>query len=148
MLQPSRISFQAVVLVASLVTHPCVDLSSFAHSCSPDLLPGYTAARTRDTRLSGKRRLGPMGSSNLLDRTPGASPFLPQTGMRWDGVMGCCGVVGRTAVSRSRGEINCTHQEQGRETERAVLSLCLYTCGNIGRCLLNGQAGGSPIILP
>lgn len=32
---------------------------------------------------------------------------------------------GGLGLPRSRGEINCTHQEQGRETERAV-SLSLY----------------------
>lgn len=69
-----------------------------------------------------------MGSSNLLDWTPGASPFLPQTGMRWDGVMGFCGVVGRTAVSRSRGG-NKLHTHRNREErlrDRAVLSLYIH----------------------
>lgn len=62
-----------------------------------------------------------MGSSNLPDLSPGSSPFLPQTGMKWDGVMWCCGVVGRL-FPEAEGN-NCTHQEEEGEIERQGYSL-------------------------
>ena len=66
--------------------------------------------------------------------------------------------MNRSAVSRSRGEINCTHQEQEGMNEREGYSLSLslslsfslsiYTYGNMEYGLLNGQAGSSAIIVP
>ena len=72
-----------------------------------------------------------MGSSHLPDLSPGSSPFLPdRSEMGWgDGMLWCS----------SRGEINCTRQEQEGENQRQGCSLCIHSCGNTGHGLLNGH---------